>query len=128
MRYRLMDILICPVCKNYPLELHVFEVAELKHAEPPKEACSQFCSYKNINPQSVDKEGLLKDCERCVKIKIKYGLIVCNKCGRWYPITDEIPVMLGDSQRNPRDDLNFLKLFEKQVPTEILYKGKPTHL
>ncbi len=103
-------------------------MAELKQAEPPKEACTQFCSYKNINPQKVAKEDLLKDCERCVKVKIKYGLMACNKCGRWYPITDEIPVMLVDSQRNPKDDVNFLKLFEKHIPAKILFKGKPIHL
>ena len=128
MRYRLMDILLCPVCKNYPLELYVFEKVESKQTEEPKDTCETFCSYNNVKPLDVDKKLLLKACKTCLNVKIKWGMIVCKKCGRWFPISDEIPVMLPDELRKVQDDKNFLKMFDKVTPTDMLSKGKPTHL
>jgi len=128
MRYRLMDILLCPVCRNYPLELHVFEEHESKPAEEPKETCEVYCSYKNIKPSDVERKSLLESCRSCLNVKIKWGMIVCRKCGRWFPISDEIPVMLPDELRKAKDDKDFLKMFEKKAPAEVVSGGKPTHL
>ena len=80
-----MDILACPICKDYPLDLQVFE------------------------------EGR----------EIVEGLIVCKKCYRWYPIVDEIPIMLPDWLRDGKDDLPFLKKWKEKFPKEVLEKGKP---
>jgi uncharacterized protein YbaR (Trm112 family) len=128
MRYRLMDILICPVCKNYPLELHVFEKVEQTPCEEPKETCEMFCSYNNIKSSDKDKNLLLGDCKKCLAAKIKWGMILCTNCGRWFPISEEIPVMLPDDLRKVDEDTNFLKMFEKFIPSETISKGKPTHL
>ena len=128
MRYRLMDILACPICKNFPLKLYVFEEAEMKVAEAPKNVCELYCAYKNISPNSMEKEALIKECEKCLSYNIKWGIILCERCGRWYPISDEIPIMLPDELRKKEEDINFLKIFEKKIPEEILLKGKPHHL
>jgi uncharacterized protein YbaR (Trm112 family) len=128
MRYRLMDILACPICKNFPLKLYVFEEAEMKVSESPKNVCELYCSYKNISPNSMEKEALIKECEKCLSYNIKWGIILCERCGRWYPISDEIPIMLPDELRKKEEDVNFLKIFEKKIPEEILLKGKPHHL
>jgi uncharacterized protein YbaR (Trm112 family) len=128
MRYRLMDILICPVCKNYPLELHVFEKVEQTPCEEPKETCEMFCSFNNIKSSGKDKNLLLEDCKKCLAIKIKWGMILCTNCGRWFPISEEIPVMLPDDLRKVNEDINFLKMFEKFIPSKTIIEGKPTHL
>ena len=123
-----MDILICPVCKNYPLELHVFEKVDQTQSEQPKASCEMYCSYNNIKPSDKDKNLLLEDCKRCLAVKIKWGMILCTKCGRWFPISEEIPVMLPDDLRKTKEDTDFLKMFEKAIPWEVMSKGKPTHL
>lgn len=88
MKKSLMDILACPICKSYPLQLLVFHEAE----------------------------------------EVIEGLIVCEKCSRWYPIIDEIPFMLPDELRDGEDDLPFLKRWKDQFPKKILKEGKPFNL
>lgn len=128
MRYRLMDVLACPICKNFPLKLHVFEQIELKVTETPKNTCELFCAYKNISPETVEKSALLQECIKCLTYNIKWGIIVCEKCQRWYPITEDIPIMLPDEMRKVDEDISFLKMFEKVIPYDVLKRGKPHHL
>ena len=80
-----MDILACPICKHYPLDLYVFD----------------------------EKEEIIE------------GLIVCQACGRWYPIIEEIPFMLPDELRDGKDDLPFLKKWKEKFPERTLKEGKP---
>jgi len=80
-----MEILACPICKDYPLELTVLE----------------------------EKEEIVS------------GVMSCKKCGRWYPIIDEIPHMLPDDLRNKDEDLAFLAKWKAGIPKKILRVGKP---
>jgi len=59
---------------------------------------------------------------------IKEGVLLCSKCKRFYPIVDEIPVMLPDELRNSEEDLSFLKKWMEALPKEVLYEAKPFHL
>ena len=85
MKRRLLDILACPICKHYPLELRVFEEKE----------------------------------------EIDEGILLCSKCGRWYPILESIPHMLPDDLRNEKEDTDFLVKWKKSIPEAVLKEGKP---
>ena len=37
------------------------------------------------------------------------GVLFCTECSRFYPIIDEIPIMLPDELRKKEDDLEFLR-------------------
>jgi len=63
-----------------------------------------------------------------IKEEIKEGVIICSKCNRFYPIIDEIPIMLPDDLRNRKEELDFLKKWENKLPADIVYKGYPFHL
>ncbi len=89
MNRKTLDILACPIDKNYPLEL--FEIIS-------------------------DKEV------------IKDGSLFCTKCNRFFPIINEIPIMLPDDMRDKNEDLNFLKKWENKLPKKILYHSYPCHL
>lgn len=89
MNRKTVDILACPIDKNYPLEL--FEI--------------------------ISDNEIIKD-----------GSLFCTKCNRFFPIINEIPIMLPDDMRDKNDDLNFLKKWEKQLPKKILYHSYPCHL
>jgi uncharacterized protein YbaR (Trm112 family) len=56
------------------------------------------------------------------------GVLVCTKCGRYYPIIDEIPVMLPDDLRQKDEDIAFLSKWSHQLPEKIVFMGKPFHL
>jgi uncharacterized protein YbaR (Trm112 family) len=83
-----MDILACPMCKSWPLELHIFKETD-----------------------EVDE-----------------GIIICNKCNRFYPIIEQIPHMLPDELREEKEDVAFLKKWRGKIPKRILEEGKPFNL
>ncbi len=51
----------------------------------------------------IDKELLdILACPLCkVEVKLEDDRIVCTKCGRRYPIRDDIPIMLIDEAEVP---------------------------
>lgn len=56
------------------------------------------------------------------------GIIFCSKCSRFYPIIDEIPIMLPDELRDKNQDMEFLKKYKENLPEKIVNKGLPWHL
>jgi len=56
------------------------------------------------------------------------GALFCTQCTRFYPITDEIPVMLPDDLRNKSEDIDFLTKFRDKLPEKIVKQGKPVHI
>ena len=59
---------------------------------------------------------------------IQDGVLSCSQCGRYYPIIDEIPVMLPDNLRNRREDLAFLEKWKSKLPDALVHAGKPWSL
>ncbi len=53
------------------------------------------------------------------------GVLTCERCGRYYPILDEIPVMLPDNLRNRKDDIAFLEKWKEKLPEKVVHGGKP---
>ncbi len=60
--------------------------------------------------------------------EVKEGVLFCPKCSRYYPITEEIPVMLPDELREMQRDIDFLNRWKEKVPDKIKSQGKPWHL
>ncbi len=59
---------------------------------------------------------------------VSEGAIFCPKCSRFYPIIDEIPIMLPDELRDKGQDMDFLNRNKARLPEKILTKGLPWHL
>jgi len=53
----------------------------------------------------IDKELLeILACPLCkTEVRLENDMIVCSKCGRRYPIKDDIPIMLIDEAEMPED-------------------------
>ncbi len=118
MRFALLNLLACPMCKHFPLELKVFEVVKEKRkftVEVP--FCDAFCAYLNKPVKELTSQP---PCEECLMTEIKYGVLVCPKCGRWYPIIDGIPLMYPDKRRkHPRvkeRERRFVEMFKDKYP------------
>jgi len=59
------------------------------------------------------------------KEEIVEGMLVCQECGRWYPIMDEIPQLLPDDLREQEPELAWLQKWKALVPESVLREGKP---
>lgn len=56
------------------------------------------------------------------------GALFCPKCSRFYPIIEEIPIMLPDGLRDKRQEIEFLQRNEKALPEKVTRTGRPWHL
>ena len=56
------------------------------------------------------------------------GVLFCTSCSRFYPIIEEIPIMLPDELRNKEQDLEFLSKNKDSLPEKIIMHGIPWHL
>jgi len=89
MNKSMINILACPIDKNYPLELH-----EIK-----------------------EKGDVISE-----------GVLFCSKCSRFYPIIEEIPIMLPDELRDKKLEIEFLKNNKEKLPEKITTRSNPWHL
>ena len=130
----MLDILACPIDKNYPLELIELNVKKLEKDHKTKEYFDSLNPNENnsivkINNDNNDKIKEAKEIERNAKVIIVIdGILYCKKCSRFYPIIDEIPIMLPDELREKEKDLQFLTKWKDSIPGEILTNSNPWHL
>ena len=89
MNKKMLEILVCPIDKHFPLE--IFE--------------------------SDSREEVVLE-----------GAIYCTKCSRFYPIIEEIPIMLPDDLRDKNQDIKFLKRNQSTLPEKIIKQASPWHL
>jgi uncharacterized protein YbaR (Trm112 family) len=59
---------------------------------------------------------------------VKEGVLFCSQCSRFYPIIEEIPVMLPDELRDKEKDIQFLQKWQEKIPSKIIKNGNPWHL
>ncbi len=62
------------------------------------------------------------------KESVEHGALFCLKCSRFYPIIDDIPILLPDDLRDKDMDMRFLKKHESALPEKITKGGQPWHI
>lgn len=133
MKKHMLDILACPIDKNYPLELIELNVKELEkdkikvNYHPLNSDENNNIVKKNKNSGGGNKVNEINQNDEKVIVVID-GILYCKKCSRFYPIIDEIPIMLPDELREKEKDLQFLKKWKHTIPEEILTQSNPWHL
>jgi len=115
------------MCKNFPLKLYVIEKkTSQKEYAVARPFCDYYCGKHEKLVSSLDVSKL--ECELCVKEDIVSGVLLCEKCSRWYPIINGIPFMYPDNRRShPRvksREEEFLKKYMDLLPSEIREKIK----
>lgn len=128
LKYKLMNILACPICKTFPLQLIVYDETNTGSSIVVVNPCDEYCGYNKKKMADLKSEGINLDCKSCLQIRIVEGILICQNCNRWYPIINEIPHMLPDQLRNKKQDKNFLIKNKEKIPKEILSEGKPFNL
>ena len=56
------------------------------------------------------------------------GVLYCSKCSRFYPIMEEIPIMLPDDLRERQQEIEFLQKWKTRLPEKVIKQGNPWHL
>lgn len=56
---------------------------------------------------------------------VEEGMLLCRTCLRFYPITEEIPIILPDELRDKKKDKEFLKRWNESIPRDLLMNLKP---
>jgi len=59
---------------------------------------------------------------------VSEGALFCLKCSRFFPIIEEIPIMLPDELRDKKQEIKFLKKYKDELPEKIITKANPWHL
>ena len=59
---------------------------------------------------------------------VSEGALFCTKCSRFYPIIEEIPIMLPDELRDKKQEMEFLRNNKNVLPEKIIMKASPWHL
>ena len=62
------------------------------------------------------------------KMLISEGVLYCTTCSRFYPIIEEIPIMLPDELRDKKQEMSFLKKYKDKLPEKIISEANPWHL
>ena len=149
---RMLDILVCPFDKESKLEL--FEIGlssppdneargrkdmEQKFGDEHQqnksyqknsdvESISAYSGHedekKNMNDASAD--DLFEDAD--LDVVIEEGILFCNRCFRFFPIVEEIPIILPDEIRDKDKDLQLLKKWSSALPEKVVKKALPWHL
>lgn len=124
---RMLDILVCPFDKESSLELFEFGPKNLEITD------SKIISKSN--PQNVKLEESIENKKEHISnnpsnndIVIEEGILFCNSCSRFYPIVEEIPIILPDELRDKNKDLELMKKWSDSLPEKVVKKALPWHL
>ena len=77
----------------------------------------------------IDKHSPLEIFESNSKDDIVIeGALYCTDCSRFYPIIEEIPIMLPDELRDKKQDMDFLNKNQEKLPEKIIKQSSPWHV
>ena len=136
MNKKLLDILVCPFDKVSSLELFQFQ------SKPNSDNDSAVNNVEGTNNQNFSIEGKKNDQDINETKKstaspstqemsdhsseiVEEGLLLCRTCLRFYPITEEIPIILPDELRDKKKDIEFLQRWNESLPNNLLKNLKP---
>ena len=94
MKYRLLDILCCPHCRE-TLQLSVYESKHGNRKAPviDRAPCRSWCGLNQCPPENMTSI----DCQTCYLTEIIEGKLTCPACGHHYPIVKGIPRLLPET-------------------------------
>ena len=143
---RMLDILVCPFDKKSTLELYDVVKKEMTSSvdriksnliynNSKLNQINSLGSYESMSYENIKKETPKNESDPLFTNNLKNdnddiveGFLYCIDCKRFYPIVEEIPIMLPDELRDKEKDLALLKKWSKVIPEKITKYGVPWHL
>lgn len=126
----MLDVLVCPFDKESELELFEFKtrpMGNIAQSEEKKSGSESALKSNNNRAQdSTVKPGNAVDIDN--DVVIEDGMLFCNSCLRFYPIVEEIPIILPDELRDKNNDLDILRKWSNSLPEKVVKRSLPWHL
>ena len=126
----MLDVLVCPFDKESELELFEFKTRPIANiaqsGEKKRESESGLKSNSNRAQDSTVKPSNAVDIDN--DVVIEDGMLFCNSCLRFYPIVEEIPIILPDELRDKNNDLDILRKWSNSLPEKVVKRSLPWHL
>ena len=91
MKYLYGDFIHCPRCGKNTLFVHPLKVEKQSTLETSSRICQRYCRYYGTKAEKISPEV----CNKCIKLEIIEGELVCNNCGTTYKIDSGIPKLLA---------------------------------
>ena len=115
----MLDVLVCPYDKETELELFEINTRSIGSNNPNTEKDMKPNKDKENSPNTINDDD---------DFVIEDGMLFCNTCLRFYPIVEEIPIILPDELRDKNNDLEILKKWSNSLPDKIVKNSNPWHL
>lgn len=117
----MLDVLVCPYDKETELELFEINTRSIGSNNPntEKDMKPNKDKVKETSPNTINDGD---------DFVIEDGVLFCNTCLRFYPIVEEIPIILPDELRDKNNDLEILKKWSNSLPDKIVKNSNPWHL
>ena len=136
MNKKLLDILVCPFDKVSSLELFQFKakasfasvntISNNEGQDSKNTLTSENENGRKMNDASTSPtSNSVSDMNEGATEIVEEGLLLCRSCLRFYPITEEIPIILPDELRDKKKDLEFLKTWNESIPNDLLKNLRP---
>ena len=125
---QMLDILVCPFDKESSLELFEFSTKNLEKTDSKIILESNTQNVKLEEDLFENKKENISNDPSNNDIIIEEGILFCNSCSRFYPIVEEIPIILPDELRDKNKDLEFIKKWSDSLPEKVVKKALPWHL
>jgi uncharacterized protein YbaR (Trm112 family) len=126
----MLDVLVCPFDKESELELFEFKTRPMgniaQSGEIKSGSESGLKSNDNRARDSTVKLSNAVDIDN--DVVIEDGMLFCNSCLRFYPIVEEIPIILPDELRDKNNDLDILRKWSDSLPEKVVKRSLPWHL
>jgi len=136
MNKKLLDILVCPFDKVSSLELFQFKansdsdtyttITDNDNPDGQSTLTNEKENDQNVKETNASSESpSVSEVNKKPSEIVEEGLLLCRTCLRFYPITEEIPIILPDELRDKKKDMEFLKTWNKLIPNDLLKNLKP---
>jgi uncharacterized protein YbaR (Trm112 family) len=125
---QMLDILVCPFDKESSLELYELSTKKFQKTDSKIISDSNIQNVKTEEESGENKKDDASNDSSNNDIIIEEGILFCNSCSRFYPIMEEIPIILPDELRDKNKDLEFIKKWSDSLPEKVVKKALPWHL
>ena len=127
---RMLDVLVCPFDKESELELYEFKTRPMVNiAQSEEKKRGSESGLESNNSGTLDSTVNLGNTTDMVNdVVIEDGMLFCNSCLRFYPIVEEIPIILPDELRDKNNDLDILRKWSNSLPEKVVKRSLPWHL
>ena len=126
----MLDFLVCPFDKESELELFEFKtrpmgaIAQSEEKKRGSESGLKSNNNRGQDPASTSSNAVDMNND----VVIEDGVLFCNSCLRFYPIVEEIPIILPDELRDKNNDLDILRKWSDSLPEKVVKRSLPWHL